>query len=228
MPCCPGALMPYYPDASLPSCLIFINFNPPVAFLKNIPNNELPDKELVSLFRTSGNMEVLAVLFQRYMELLYGVCLKYLKQPETAKDAVMQIFEELVQKLPKHEVDNFKSWLYTLAKNYCLMQLRTPKNLKTTEFNPDSMQLEEEMHLNGVLLKEENLQKLERCLQTLSKEQKQAVELFYLQNKCYKEIAAVTGIEWNKVRSFIQNGRRNLKICMEGVKNEEFEMKNVK
>ena len=186
-----------------------------MAFLKNIPTSELPDRELVSLFRTSGNMEVLAVLFQRYMDLLYGVCLKYLKQPEPAKDAVMQIFEELVAKLPKHEVDNFKSWLYTLAKNYCLMQLRTPKNLKTTEFNPDGMQLEEEMHLNGIQVKEENLQKLERCLQTLSPEQKKAVELFYLQNKCYKEIAEATGIEWNKVRSFIQNGRRNLKICME-------------
>ena len=186
-----------------------------MAFIKNIPTNELPDKELVNLYRTSRNMEVLAVLFQRYMDLLYGVCLNYLKQPETAKDAVMQIFEELVAKLPKHEVDNFKSWLYTLAKNYCLMQLRTPKNLKTTEFNPDSMQLEEEMHLNGIQLKEENLQKLERCLETLSIEQKKSVELFYLQNKCYKEIAEETGIEWNKVRSFIQNGRRNLKICME-------------
>ena len=197
-----------------------------MAFIKNIPTNELPDKELVTLFRTSRNMEVLAVLFQRYMDLLYGVCLKYLKQPETAKDAVMQIFEELVAKLPKHEVDNFKSWLYTLAKNYCLMQLRTPKNLKTTEFNPDSMQLEEEMHLNGIQLREENLQKLERCLETLSIEQKKSVELFYLQNKCYKEIAEATGIEWNKVRSFIQNGRRNLKICMEkGMKTEELEMK---
>ena len=195
-----------------------------MAFLKNIPTNELPDKELVNLFRTSGNMDVLAVLFQRYMDLLYGVCLKYLKQPETAKDAVMQIFEELVAKLPKHEVDNFKSWLYTLAKNYCLMQLRTPKNLKTTEFKPDSMQLEEEVHLNGIQLKEENLQKLERCLQTLSTEQKKTVELFYLQNKCYKEIAEATGIEWNKVRSFIQNGRRNLKICME--KGEEVEIRN--
>ncbi|SEP36849.1 RNA polymerase sigma factor [Niastella yeongjuensis] len=197
-----------------------------MAFIKNIPTNELPDKELVNLYRTSRNMEVLAVLFQRYMDLLYGVCLKYLKQPESAKDAVMQIFEELVAKLPKHEVDNFKSWLYTLAKNYCLMQLRTPKNLKTTEFNPDSMQLEEEMHLNGIQLKEENLQKLERCLETLSTEQKKTVELFYLQNKCYKEIAGETGIEWNKVRSFIQNGRRNLKICME--KGVELEMKNVK
>lgn len=198
-----------------------------MAFIKNIPTNELPDKELVALFRTSRNMEVLAVLFQRYMDLLYGVCLKYLKQPETAKDAVMQIFEELVAKLPKHEVDNFKSWLYTLAKNYCLMQLRTPKNLKTTEFNPDSMQLEEEMHLNGIQLKEENLQKLERCLETLSIEQKKSVELFYLQNKCYKEIAEETGIEWNKVRSFIQNGRRNLKICMEkGMKNEEVIARN--
>jgi RNA polymerase sigma factor (sigma-70 family) len=197
-----------------------------VAFLKNIPTSELPDRELVSLFRTSGNMDVLAVLFQRYMDLLYGVCLKYLKQPESAKDAVMQIFEELVAKLPKHEVDNFKSWLYTLAKNYCLMQLRTPKNLKTTEFNADSMQFGEEMHLNGVQVKEENLQKLERCLQTLSTEQKVAVELFYLQNKCYKEIAEATGIEWNKVRSFIQNGRRNLKICME--KEPETEQVSVK
>lgn len=200
-----------------------------MAFLKNIPTSELPDRELVSLFRTSGNMEVLAVLFQRYMDLLYGVCLKYLKQPEPAKDAVMQIFEELVAKLPKHEVDNFKSWLYTLAKNYCLMQLRTPKNLKTTEFNPDSMQLEEEMHLNGIQVKEENLQKLERCLQTLSPEQKKAVELFYLQNKCYKEIAEATGIEWNKVRSFIQNGRRNLKICMEKEpETEQVGIKNIR
>ena len=189
-----------------------------MAFIKNISTSELPDKDLAERFRSTGDMEVLAVLFQRYMDLLYGVCLKYLKNPEPARDAVMQIFEELVQKLPKHEVDNFKSWLYTLAKNYCLMQLRTPKNLKTVEFKADGMQLEEEVHLNGVLSREENLQKLESCLQTLVHEQKVTVELFYLQNKCYKEIAEATGLEWNKVRSHIQNGRRNLKICME--KNE--------
>lgn len=192
-----------------------------MGFIKNIQDNDRPDKELVDLFKTSGDLEVLGVLFQRYMDLLYGVCLKYLKDPETAKDAVMQVFEELVQKLPKHQVENFKSWLYTLAKNYCLMQLRTPKNLKTTEFNPDTMQSGEEMHLNGVLQKEENLQRMERCLQTLSEEQRVSVELFYLQNKCYKEIAAATGLDWNKVRSYIQNGRRNLKICME--KTEETE-----
>lgn len=160
-------------------------------------------------------MDVLAILFQRYLDLLYGVCLKYLKEEEAAKDAVMQIFEELVLKLNKHAVDNFKSWLYTLAKNYCLMQLRTPKNLKTIEFNVDFMQSEEEAHLNGIMQKEENFYKLEKCMQTLSAEQKMTVELFYLQNKCYKEIADETGIEWNKVRSYIQNGRRNLKICME-------------
>jgi RNA polymerase sigma-70 factor (ECF subfamily) len=186
-----------------------------VAFIKNIHDNALPDKELVAQFQTSGDLEVLATLFQRYMDLLYGVCLKYLKDPETAKDAVMQVFEELVRKLPKHQVDNFKSWLYTLAKNYCLMQLRTPKNLKTTEFNPDSMQSGEETHLNGMMLKEEHLQKMERCLQTLSAEQKESVEMFYLQSKCYKEIADITGLELNKVRSNIQNGKRNLKICME-------------
>jgi RNA polymerase sigma-70 factor (ECF subfamily) len=95
------------------------------------------------------------------------------------------------------------------------MQLRTPKNLKTTEFKGDYMQSEEEVHLNGVLTREDNLQRLEKCLQTLSAEQKITVELFYLQNKCYNEIAETTGIEWNKVRSYIQNGRRNLKLCMD-------------
>jgi RNA polymerase sigma-70 factor (ECF subfamily) len=186
-----------------------------VTFLKHIQRNDLPDKELVNQFKASGDLNTLAMLYQRYMELLYGVCLKYLKHPEASRDAVMQIFEELVEKLKKHEVDNFKSWVYTLAKNHCLMQLRTPKNLKTTEFKIDSMQSEEEVHLNGALQREENLDKLERCLQTLSAEQKITVELFYLRSKCYKEIAEITGLEWNKVRSYIQNGRRNLKICME-------------
>jgi RNA polymerase sigma factor (sigma-70 family) len=186
-----------------------------LTFLKHIRRNDLPDKELVTEFRMTGNLETLAILYQRYMDLLYGVCLKYLKQPESSRDAVMHIFEELVEKLKKHEVDNFKSWVYTLARNHCLMQLRTPKNLKTTEFKADIMQSEEDVHLNGALQREENLEKMERCLQTLSAEQKITVELFYLQNKCYKEIAELTGLEWNKVRSYIQNGRRNLKICME-------------
>jgi len=192
-----------------------------LAFLKNISNPGLSDKELVQQYKASSDMQVLAELYQRYMDLLYGVCLKYLKDPEKAKDAVMQIFEELVGKLHKHEVDNFKSWLYTLAKNHCLMQLRTPKNLKTTEFKGDIMQSEEDVHLNGVLTREENLQRLEKCLQTLSAEQKICVEMFYLQNKCYNQIEEESGIEWNKVRSYIQNGRRNLKICME--KNAEIE-----
>lgn len=186
-----------------------------MGFLKNIQQPGRSDKELADQYRETGDMQVLGLLFQRYMDMMYGVCLKYLKDPETAKDAVMQLFEELSRKLGHHQVENVKSWLYTLAKNHCLMQLRSPRNFRTTEFNPEIMQSESETHLNGMMQKEENLQRLEHCLQTLSGEQKATVELFYLQNKCYKEIATETGIEWNKVRSHIQNGRRNLKLCME-------------
>lgn len=160
-------------------------------------------------------MSVLGELYQRYMELVYGVCLKYYKEPETAKDSVMQIFEELVLKLKKHEVDNFRGWLHQVAKNHCLMQLRTPKNMKTVEFKIDLVQSEENAHLNGVLEKEENFKKMEDCLETLTGEQKDAIKLFYLEGKCYNEIVEQTGQEWNQVRSLIQNGRRNLKICME-------------
>jgi len=189
-----------------------------VAFLKKISNNTLTDKELVALYKQSADMALLGELYQRYMELVYGVCLKYFKEPEAAKDSVIQIFEELVVKLKKHEVENFKGWLHQVAKNHCLMQLRTPKNLKTVEFKADFVQNEENVHLNGVLEKEENFQKLEFCLGTLTAEQQQAIRLFYLEGKCYNEIVEIMGQEWNYVRSCIQNGRRNLKICMD--KNE--------
>ncbi|HZE82992.1 MAG TPA: sigma-70 family RNA polymerase sigma factor [Puia sp.] len=184
-------------------------------FLKNISNHSAGDQELVILYKRSADLEILAALYQRYMELVYGVCLKYLPDPETAKDAVMIIFEELAQKLHKHEVENFRGWLYTLAKNHCLMQLRSSRRIKTGELDPDRMQMEQDVHLNGMLEKEEHLDKLSKCLETLSPEQRSTVELFYLQNRSYKEIEKLTGLEWNKVRSLIQNGRRNLKICME-------------
>ena len=160
-------------------------------------------------------MGVLGELYQRYMELVYGVCLKYFKDAELAKDAVMQIFEELVTKLARHEVDNFKGWLHQVAKNHCLMQLRTPKNMKTVEFKTELVQSEENVHLNGVLEKEENFKKMEYCLGTLAEEQRKAIQLFYLEGKCYNEIVEMTGMEWNQVRSLIQNGRRNLKNCMD-------------
>ena len=184
-------------------------------FLKTISTAET-DKELVAAFKESGDSNYLSKLYQRYMDLVFGVCLKYFKDAERCKDAVMDIYEELNTKLRQHEVDNFKGWLHVLARNYCLMQLRSPRNMKTTEFNANFMQLEENMHLNGEALeKESNFVKLEQCLDVLTEEQKQSVQLFYLENKCYNEIAAITGYDWNKVRSYIQNGRRNLKLCMD-------------
>jgi RNA polymerase sigma factor (sigma-70 family) len=185
-------------------------------FLKNISTTET-DKELVAAFKESGDNDYLSKLYQRYMDLVFGVCLKYFKDAEKSKDAVMEIYLDLNTKLKNYEVDNFKGWLHVLARNYCLMQLRSPRNMKTTEFNADFMQSAENTHLNGeVLEKEENFVKLEQCLDTLQEEQKQSVRLFYLGNKCYNEIAAITGYDWNKVRSYIQNGRRNLKLCMDG------------
>lgn len=187
-----------------------------MTFLKNIRPNDLSDKELIAAYKSSNELSYVSALYQRYMELVFGVCLKYFKDGERSKDAVMDIYEELCKKLKLHEIDNFKGWLLVLARNYCLMQLRSPRNIKTTEFNADFMQSSQNTHLeNGLLEKEENFKKLEECMEQLTPEQKQSIELFFLQKKCYNEIADITGFEWSKVRSYIQNGKRNLKICME-------------
>jgi RNA polymerase sigma-70 factor (ECF subfamily) len=187
-----------------------------LTFITNISADQQSDKELIAAFKAHNDIKYLSILYQRYMDLVFGVCLKYFKDAERSKDAVMDIFEELNSKLKLHEVDNFKGWLHVLARNYCLMQLRSPRNLKTGEWNADFMQSTEVTHLqNEAFEKETSFKYLEACMETLPADQKQSIELFYLQKKCYNEIAAITGFEWNKVRSFIQNGKRNLKLCVE-------------
>jgi RNA polymerase sigma factor (sigma-70 family) len=189
-----------------------------LTFLHDISNPVEGDQELVSSYQQTKDLAILGALYQRYMDLVFGLCLKYLGEPEMAKDAVMNIFEELAQKLLKHQVTHFKGWLYTVSRNHCLMQLRSFKGIKTSELDPDRMQMAGDLHLNAVWEKEGQLDKLSKCMGALSPEQKEAIELFYLQNRSYKEIESMTGLDGNRVRSHIQNGRRNLKTCME--KNE--------
>lgn len=184
-----------------------------MAFVKNISSAE-SDNELVEQYQQHGGMSVLGKLYNRYMELVYGVCLKYLKDPEDAKDSVINIFEELVGKLKKYQVDNFKGWLYQLTKNHCLMKLRSDKKYPVN-IDANIVHLAENNHLDNVMEKEQHLNTMEYCIEQLPDEQKTAIQLFYIQEKCYKEIADNTDTDINKVRSFIQNGRRNLKICME-------------
>ncbi len=175
----------------------------------------MPDMLLLQAYTNHNDAEALGSLYKRYMELIYGVCLKYLKQRELAQDAVMNIYEEITTKTKKYEIDNFKAWIHTVAKNHCLMHLRSIKNKPYVAMNDAFMQLDNEVHLNMVMEQETSFIQLENCIQTLEEQQKVSVTLFYYQQKCYKEIADITGYALNKVRSNIQNGRRNLKLCMD-------------
>lgn len=175
----------------------------------------LGDIELVQRFKESGELTILGELYNRYMTLVYGVCLKYLKDREESRDAVMQIFERLVTSLREHDVAHFKSWLYVTSRNHCLMQLRARKGKNFDEISAHLMESDAITHLEEEPEMESNLSKLEHCIEQLVAEQKHCIKLFYMQEKCYKEIVQLTGFDDNKVKSYIQNGKRNLKICME-------------
>ena len=186
-----------------------------MSFIKNIHASRLSDDELVLQYQANADLGILGDLYQRYMELVYGVCLQYLKDEENAKDAVLNIYEELTIKLKKYEVLNFKAWLYQLSKNHCLMKLRSDKKFSKSGTDVALMQNEDPLHLDAIMEKEIHLNAMHACIEQLVAEQKKAVSMFYLDGKCYNEISAATGMEWKMVRSFIQNGRRNLKICMD-------------
>ena len=189
-----------------------------MANIRNITSN-FTEAERLLQYKQDGKLDVLASLYEPYMDNVYGVCMKYLQNAEDAQDAVINIFEELVEKVKKYEIENFPGWLYQLARNHCLMKLRKEKNRPRVVELP-VMQFSEVSHLDDVVEKEKSFNKLEHCLEKLNEEQKNAVRMFYLEDKCYKEIEVLTGLDSNKVRSFIQNGRRNLKICMEENENE--------
>lgn len=176
---------------------------------------EQDDLSLVVTYQKSGDLEVLGKLYNKYMHLVYGVCFNYFKDEEQSKDAVMQIFEELVSKLRIHQVQNFKSWLHVLTRNHCLMALRKSSRNPTVTMEDNFVENSDFVHLDIDDTKETQLTIMEKCMETLSEEQRRSVDLFYLQEKCYKEVADITGYDMLKVKSYIQNGKRNLKICIE-------------
>ena len=177
---------------------------------------EWSDEELLSKYQDSGDMAYLGKLYERYMPMVLGLCLKLMKDKSKAEDAVMGIFESIVEKARTHEIANFRPWLYVTARNFCLMEFRKNNRNPIDLHEPENMarfddtedQLEFELPSSGG-------DALAKCIEALADVQKTCIELFYFKEKSYKEIAEKVGEDLGKVRSFIQNGRRNLKNCLE-------------
>ncbi len=185
---------------------------------KSEKNENLSDVELIDLYKAKKNLEVLAILYNRYAHLVYGVCLKYLKNRQDSEDASMQIFEKLITEIQKFEIKNFKSWLHVVSKNYCLMKLRsfkTKSEFDETFYSSIVMEYEESMHHKDEVSIDDNLNALEKCMESLPETQKKCLELFYLKEKSYKEIVQLVDYEIKEVKSYIQNGKRNVKNCIE-------------
>ncbi len=182
-------------------------------------SNQVPDTILIERFRHSGDKEALGQLFLRYMELVYGVCLKYLGDSESAKDAVMDIYEHLNRKLPAHEVENFSAWLYMVSKNHCLQHLRKKIQLPIVSLDDPDMQkggvLHQEDDVFDLDLTTDITDQLHACLAVLPERQQVCIRMLYFEKKSYAEISQLTAQPLDLVRSQIQNGRRNLKKCLE-------------
>ena len=180
----------------------------------NASYSTIPDQELLTRFYNDGDNKWLGLLLQRYTLLLFGVCMKYLKNEEEAKDAVQQVFEKSIKELGKYKVDYFKSWIYMVAKNHCLMQLRDkgklPKELKEQMLTTPADDINHTEHWQ----KDQLLEQLRMAVSELIPEQRLCIEQFYLEKKSYTDIATGTGFTLMQVKSYIQNGKRNLKMVL--------------
>lgn len=180
----------------------------------------MSDAELIESYKKTNNNLYHAELFERYTHLVFGICMKYHRDEDASKDAVMQIFEKLLSDLHKQEIQNFKNWLYSVAKNHCLMSIRKEKRIQKSksdyisDHRMDFMESYNTMHRVNED-KEAMEEKLKKGLINLNDDQRTCIDLIYLQNKSYKEVSEITGLDLKKVKSHIQNGKRNLKIYLE-------------
>jgi RNA polymerase sigma factor (sigma-70 family) len=179
----------------------------------------LTDKQLVSEYRKTGEQSLAGELYLRYSYLVFGVCMKYLGNKDDSNDATIEIFEKLLHDLRIHEVENVKGWLYTVAKNHCLMKFRKEK--QRIENHPELyeelsavMEWEGSVHLDNGVSIHDDLQSLAEAITKLNKPQQLCIDLFYLQEKSYQEIMKLTGFEFGQVKTYIQNGKRNLKTIL--------------
>jgi RNA polymerase sigma factor (sigma-70 family) len=179
------------------------------------PYLHMTDQELLDRFYADQDNEWLGILLQRYTLLLLGVCMKYVKQEEEAKDCVQQIFVKVITELPKYKVAYFRSWIYTIARNHCLMKLRDRHGSPAAVTESMLAAWDEDAAGNKHLEKDQLLELMARALEELGNEQKLCVILFYLEKKSYQEIVDNTGFTLMQVKSHIQNGKRNLKLLME-------------
>jgi RNA polymerase sigma factor (sigma-70 family) len=171
----------------------------------------MSDADLLHHFQRDKNADWIGALLQRYTLLLFGVCLKYLKDEDEAKDAVQQIFLKVLTEIDRHQVSYFKSWLYTVAKNHCLMRLRDRNGKKIKSLTDELAPLHEDLKKFDLQETEATYIYLEEALQELPREQQECVILFYLQKRSYQQISIQTGFSLLQVKSYIQNGKRNLK-----------------
>ena len=172
----------------------------------------LSDDELLRTYKEKQSSEVIGEYFQRYGHLVMGTSMKYLKNKFDAEDLAMHLFEKLPGKLLSHNISNFKSWLYMVTKNECLMILRKKGNLTSSL----TRELEDTDDVNLKIEKEEQLEMLEDAIEDLKEEQKECIKLFYIESKSYQEITEMLRLDIKKVKSAIQNGKRNLKLNLEG------------
>jgi RNA polymerase sigma factor (sigma-70 family) len=183
---------------------------------------QMKDEVLIRIYRESSNSEIIGILFERYTHLVFGVCMKYLKNEEDSKDAVMRIFESLFDKLAHHSIENFNAWIYKVSRNHCLMEIRKKNKQPVTTsvnqeiyFEPVFMESSDWMHLMDKDATDDAVELLMKAIAKLRKEQKICIELLYLQHKSYQEVAIATGFSLKSVKSHIQNGKRNLKNMLQ-------------
>jgi RNA polymerase sigma-70 factor (ECF subfamily) len=176
----------------------------------------ITDQQLLENFYADQDNEWLGILLTRYTLLLLGVCMKYLKNEEEAKDCVQQIFLKAITELHKYKVDYFKSWIYMVAKNHCLMKIRDRHGKLAVELTERYISAaEEEIDQKNLFQTDYAIELMTEALKELSAEQQQCVTLFYLQKKSYQEISDQTGFSMMQVKSYIQNGKRNLRLSIE-------------
>src|SRR5690349_7649518 len=185
-------------------------FRPALGITRRVPDESSPDAEVCRLLAAGERDRAFERLLTAYRGRVYRLALGFVRTPADAEDLAQEAFVRLWRALPTYDGRaSFSTWLYVIARNACLSELRRRGSRPTAAIEDAG-----EPAAPGVGPSADARMDCEALVDTLPEPQRQVVRLFYLEEQSYEQVAVMLGMPINTVRSHLHRARKRLAQTM--------------
>ena len=176
--------------------------------------NRRDESSLLLKYLKTNDLSYLLELYRPYMHLVYGLAFKYVKDPKQSQEIVYCIFKKLIKDIKRQEVRVFGNWLYNLSLDFC-KQWRDRGRTESDQIvalggsTQTPVEFYDDKDDDSF---EEEISSMEDEVMRIKSQQEKCSQLFFKEQRCFQEIADITGWEVSEIKYHVKNAKRKTNI----------------